>query len=114
MKTLREGLVKDLPVKEVAILDGIIHLNGIPLRRVNDAARATLAVELALLNSGELALILLDGLEKLDSHSMRALEEVIERHEVQMLGARVTQDETLTLVTKEDKEEAIAWKARVS
>ena len=91
-----------MPIPDLEIgTDGLIY-KGFPLHRNAESARVMLAVELAALQAGKLGLILVDGVECLDSSTQALLEEVIRsKPGLRAILARTTDDERLTVTTEE-------------
>lgn len=91
-----------LPIADLEIgTDGLIY-KGFPLHRNAESSRVMLAVELAALQAGKLGLILVDGVECLDSSTQALLEEVIRsKPGIRAILARTTEDETLTVTTED-------------
>ena len=95
----RESLTAQLPIKGVAIRDGEIAVNGVALHLVNTAERIRIAVELAMLKTGELKLVCFDDLEHLDLEHRTELAKQIEAHGMQAIAAMVSDEPGLHIET---------------
>lgn len=108
LRALRASLTAQLPIPGAEIHDGELYLDGIPLARVAESRLISLAVELAMLGAGELGLILVDGLEALDSHTLELFKATVAKYEdAQVLGTCVedpdpTRPETLGLTVERE------------
>ena len=108
LRALRSSLTAELPIPGVTVGEQELEVDGIPLSRVEESRKVTLAVELAMLGAGELPLIVVDGIEALDAHTLQLFKQVIGKYDAQVLAARVedpdpTRPETLGLtVERED------------
>jgi hypothetical protein len=97
---LKEDLMQDLPIQGLEVRDGELYLHAIPLSRWNESVRVKLAIDIAKLSTGNLGLIVVDGLEKLDSESFAAFVEYVQSDEsCQYVVSRVTDQVELTIET---------------
>jgi len=85
LDSVRGNLLESLPIKGVTLVDGDIYVDGIPFDRVNESRRMRLAIEVAMLRSGSLPFIAIDGAEALDHASLRMLADVAVEMGVQMV-----------------------------
>jgi exonuclease SbcC len=90
LETLKAGLLDKLPIKNLEIKEGAIYLNGIPFKRVNTAEQIKCAIEVAKLKSGELKVICVDGIERLDAETFEVFKMEAEKSEIQMIITKVT------------------------
>jgi energy-coupling factor transporter ATP-binding protein EcfA2 len=90
LETIKCALLDKLPIKDVEIRNGDVFVDGIPFDRVNESRRVRLAVEIAMLRTGNLPIMCVDGVEALDSSSLQALEQIAEESGIQLVMARVT------------------------
>ena len=107
LRTLRASLTANLPIPGVTVGEQELEVDGIPMSRVEASRKVTLAVELAMLGAGELPLIIVDGIEALDHHTLDLFKATISKYEAQVLAARVedpdpTRPETLTLTVERE------------
>ncbi len=73
LDNVRGNLLEKLPIKGVTLSDGEILVDGLPFDRVNESRRMRLAIEVAMLRSGNLPFIVVDGAERLDATGLRNL-----------------------------------------
>ena len=92
-RKLREEILEDLPIRGLEVKDGEIHFEGVPWPHLEESRRVWLAVQIAQLRSGELGLICIDGLERLDEARFAAFVESLLATGAQLIGARVTDGE---------------------
>lgn len=90
LDTLRQRALENTPLSGVTVKDGQIFLNEIPFDRLNRAKQVQLALNVARLRSGDLGLVLVDGLECLDPDTFAAFEKVAADSGLQLLVNRVT------------------------
>lgn len=90
LETIKAALVEKLPIRGLEIRGTDIYIDGVAFERVNEARRVRMAIELAMLRAGSLPLLCCDGIERLDSASLEALENVAKENGVQLVMARVT------------------------
>lgn len=93
LESIKSDLLDKLPIKGVEIRDGDIYVDGIPFDRVNESRRVRLAIDVAMLRAGSLPILIVDGIEALDSKSLAALQEYALEREIQLVLARVTDSE---------------------
>jgi hypothetical protein len=92
LDALRDRLMADLPIAEVTIQDGEVHVGGVPWPRVNTARRVRVCIEVARLRAGKLPLICVDQLECLDRETFDAfLAQLEARNDLQAVVTRVTE-----------------------
>ena len=97
---LKEGLMQDLPISGLEVRAGQLYLHSIPLVRWNESVRVKLAIDVAKLSTGDLGLVIVDGLEKLDSESFKAFTEYVQSDEsCQYVVSRVTDEPKLSIET---------------
>lgn len=94
---IREAMLEELPIRGLTLQNGEILIDGIPFDRLNESRRVRLAVEVAMLRAGKLPLLCCDGIERLDSNSLEALEQHAQACGIQLVLARVT-DSALNVV----------------
>jgi len=97
----KSDLLEKLPIPGIEIQNGEILVDGIPFDRINESRKVRLAIEIAKLRLGTLRLVIVDGLERLDSKTFEAFAAEIQSdaHDVQFVLARVT-DGDLTVRTE--------------
>ncbi|SRR6266566_2773984 len=87
---LKTKLLNDLPIKGVEVKDGELFVDSIPFDRVNEARKVEIAIQIAGLRSGKLPLVIVDGLERLDSKTFEAFKKQAAKSKVQMIVTRVS------------------------
>jgi DNA repair exonuclease SbcCD ATPase subunit len=90
LEGIREAMLEDLPIKGLSIENGEIVVDGIQFDRLNESRRVRLAIEVAMLRAKDLRLLCVDGIERLDSQSLAALEQHAKECGIQLILARVT------------------------
>lgn len=95
LDAIKLGMLKNLPIQGLEVIDGEIYLDSIPFDRLNTAKQVQIAVEVAKLRAGELKLICVDGLEKLDSEAYATFKEESIKSGLQLLVTKVTDTELL-------------------
>ena len=90
LEVLKASLLEKLPIEGLEVKDGDIFVGGLPFDRVNESKRIQLAIEIAKLRAGSLGLVIVDGLERLDSKSMAAFEKEAKKSKLQFVVADVT------------------------
>lgn len=93
LERLKAGLLDNLPIKNLEIKDGIIYLNNVIFKRVNTAEQIKCAIEIAKLKSGELKVICVDGIERLDADTFELFKQEAEKSGIQMIVTRVSDSE---------------------
>lgn len=93
LQAYKEELCQDLPIKGLAITDGMLSMNGIPFQTLNTAARVDLVLELAKLSAGKLGLVILDNSECMDSETYKEFLNKASQTDLTFVVARVTDDE---------------------
>lgn len=94
---LKAELVENLPVKDLEIVDGNIHIGGIPFDTLNQAAKIRFVLMIAGLRKTELPLVCVDGLEALDDGVFKAFEEEAAKTDMQFFVTRVSEEGELTV-----------------
>ena len=92
LRDYKQNLLSELPINGVEIVEGAIHLNGVPFDRANGSEKVRAAVAIARLRAGEIGLVCVDGLELLDTKSYAAFKKAAEASDLQMIITRVTDD----------------------
>jgi hypothetical protein len=91
--TYKNELLASLPIPGIEIVDGEIYREGIPFERLNTAQRVSIAVEVAKLRAGKLAIACLDGMELLDEMSLVEMEVQTKAAGLQVFVTRVRTEE---------------------
>lgn len=93
----KEALLADLPINGLEVIDGEVFRNGIPFDNLNTAQQVEIAVSIAKLRAGELKVMLVDGLELLDSERFSEFRRQALDSELQLIVTRVS-DDALTVI----------------
>lgn len=81
-------LLSSLPVAGLEILDGDIVFNKVNFDRVNEAEKIKIAVQIAKLRAGELKIICVDGIEKLDQNAFDLFKSEMLKTDLQLFTTR--------------------------
>lgn len=90
LDALKGELAAEIPIKGVSIVDGEVHIDGIPFPRLNHAKQLETAISLAAKRSGKLGIVCVDGLEALDGETWPKLIAGLEEAGLQAFVTRVT------------------------
>lgn len=90
LDALKLKLLSKLPIKGVEIRDGQIYVNDIVFDRLNESQKVGLAIDIAKLRAGSLELIIVDGMERLDSKTFAQLEKAMKKESAQFILTRVS------------------------
>jgi hypothetical protein len=96
IQTMKNDLLRVLPIPELELVDGEIQVGGIPFNRLNDAARHRIAIEVAKLKASKLGLILMDRAEIFDAESWSSFVDTALESGLQIIAAKVS-DQELTV-----------------
>lgn len=88
----KNELLNSLPIQGLEVRDGEIYRNGVPFDRLNTAQQVEVAVEIAKLRAADLGVICVDGLELLDSASLKAFKAAALESNLQLFVTRVADD----------------------
>lgn len=83
-------LLQSLPIPGIEVRDGELYVDGVLLDRVNTARQVRIAVDLAKLRAGDLAVACVDRIEALDKESREALRKGALEAGLQLFVTRVT------------------------
>lgn len=93
LEDVREALLENLPIKGLRFVDGISHLNGVPLSEVNTQVRGMFWLKVAIMRAGDLALVVADGCECFDPENFEALVKSAQKFpDIQFFFGRVDGD----------------------
>ena len=84
------ALLASLPIPGLEVIDGELFRDGVPFDRLNTAQQVDIAVEIAKLRAGELAIACVDGLELLSSKTYEAFRERAIASDLQLFITRVS------------------------
>lgn len=86
-------LLASMPIPGLEVIDGELFRDGVPFDRLNTAQQVEIAVEIAKLRAGELAIACVDGLELLSSETYEAFRERAIASGLQLFVTRVKDGE---------------------
>lgn len=92
LQAVKLGLQRKIPLKGVEIIDGVIHENGVPWKRINKANQVKIAINLARLRAKELPLVPIDNIECLDGPTLEAFRKNAPKSGLQFIITKVRQD----------------------
>ncbi len=107
LQSLREGLIKELPIKGVDVIAGEIHMGGVEWKSLSESERMKIAIQVARHRVGDIPFICVDGAERFDSKNFKAFAGMIEKAGLQAITARVTDSEGLKIETGGHQSEAV-------
>lgn len=81
-----------IPVKGLALGDGVVTLNGLPFDQASTMEKIMASAAIGMAQNPTLRVMTIDEASELDSKALAALEKLAEKHDYQILYARV--DET--------------------
>lgn len=87
----------NIPIEGLEIKDGVPLINGRPVSNLSDGEKLALCVEVAVQREGSLKLLLVDGLEKLDTKSRASMVKTLKKKGVQFIVTRTTDEDSLTV-----------------
>lgn len=93
---LYKTMFKDLPINGLTVDNGIIYIDGVQFQHQNTARQLQFMMQLAQLRMGELKVMVVDGIEVLDSGKRNALMAAIQEKNIQVFLTQVTDDDSLT------------------
>lgn len=85
----RKRALANLPIPGLEVRDGEVYFEGVIFDRLNTAKRVEIAIEVAKIRAGELALVSIDGLEAFDAETFEEFERAAEASGVQFFGTKV-------------------------
>jgi len=90
IEQIKLELLKDLPIEGLEIIDGEIFQNSVVFDRLNTAEQIKIALTIAQLRIGELKLLCVDGVERLDEEALNELRKQSEAAGLQLFLAKVS------------------------
>jgi len=88
----KKSLLKSLPIPGLAVIDNKVLFNDIPFERLNEATKVDLAIEIGKLRAGELKIICVDGIERLDPDTFNLFVEKASKSNMQLVVTKVEHD----------------------
>jgi len=83
-------LLSNLPIPGLEVVEGGLFRGGIPFDRLNTAQQVEIAVEIAKLRAGKLAIACVDGIEALDGEHYETFKEMAVSSGLQLFVTRVS------------------------
>lgn len=93
----------ELPVQGLGVAERQVTINGLPIAALSTGEQLDVAVDIAIATLGELKVVLVDGLERLDATHQERLLERLTAAGVQAFVTKVT-DSELVIVTPEGED----------
>jgi len=84
-----------LPVEGLTVVDGVPHINGLPISNLSEGEKLELCVDVALSKPNNLQIILIDGAEKLSDDNREKLYKKCKDSGLQFVATRTTNDEEM-------------------
>ncbi|HSV92853.1 MAG TPA: hypothetical protein VLH81_07240, partial [Desulfobacterales bacterium] len=95
LDALKVAKAAELPIDGVSIEGGKLFIDGVPAHRANTARRMRVAAAASAAQDTRIRFIIADDLEHLSTKTRREVEQWCREEGIQVLGARVTDDEEL-------------------
>jgi DNA repair exonuclease SbcCD ATPase subunit len=86
-------LLKSLPIPGLEVRDNQVYFENTPFDRLNEATKVDIAIDIAKLRAGELKLICVDGLERLDPETFEVFAKKAVDADMQLIVTRVEHDQ---------------------
>lgn len=90
---IKKSIMENLPFDNLQIIDGEIFRNEIPFDRLNEAEKVKIAVQIAKYKAGELGLICVDGIERLDTETFNEFKKTSNENELQLIVTKVSDND---------------------
>lgn len=87
-----------IPIDGLTIKDGVPLINGLPVSNLSDGEKLDLCIRIAVRREGALNMLLLDGIERLDTKSRDNIYRLLKEKGVQFIASRTTDDDKLTVI----------------
>lgn len=92
LESYKSELLANLPIPGLTVIDGEIYRDGVQFDRLNTAQQVEIAVEIAKIRAGDLGVIVVDGLELLDSERFDEFKRQSIQSGLQLIVTRVADD----------------------
>lgn len=89
LDTLRKKKMEDLPIEGAEMRDGDLYIDGIAFDGLNTQRQMEVCVQIAASRAGELAFMVIDGIERLSKDNQALLYEAAAKNGFQILAAEV-------------------------
>lgn len=97
LDALKAAKAAELPVPGVSIEGGKLLIGGVPAHRANTAERVRVAIDASTVQPARVRFVFADDLEHLATKTRHEVEAACRERGIQILGARVTDDEQLVV-----------------
>lgn len=97
LEALKAAKAAELPVPGVSIESGKLMIGGVPAHRANTAERVRVAIDASTVQPARVRFVFADDLEHLATKTRHEVEAACRERGIQILGARVTDDEQLVV-----------------
>ena len=91
----------NIPIEGLTVENGLPLINGLPISNLSDGEKLDLCIDVAIQKPNGLQIILIDGVEKLDSISRNVLYTKCKDKGLQLIATRTTDSEELTVIELE-------------
>jgi len=93
LDTLKDELMANLPIENLEVIDGDIHISGVPFDTLNEASKISFCLMVAGMRKTKLPLVCVDGLESLDESTFQKFKELAEKTDMQFFVTRVSEED---------------------
>jgi len=94
LNEIKSSLLTNIPIDGLEVNNGSIVCEGIPFKMLNTAKQAALAIRIAVMrldtNPEAIRLVIIDGIECMDTNTLSALLDAAEDYKVQLIMAKTT------------------------
>jgi hypothetical protein len=102
LDALKAAKAAELPIEGVSVRDGRLYIGDVPAHRANTAERVRVALDASTAQKARVPFVFADRLEALATKTRREVEKACRKRGIQILAARVTDDEALTVREAEE------------
>lgn len=97
---IKKEILDNLPFDNLQVREGEIYKNEIPFDRLNEAEKVKIAVQIAQYKAGELGIICVDGIERLDTNTFENFKNQALEKDLQLIVTKVS-DTDLQVINME-------------
>lgn len=90
-------------MKGLTVTDGVPLVNGLPVSNLSDGELLELCVDVSVSKPGTLQIILIDGMERLDTESRERLYDKCREKGLQVIATRVTDGDGLAVTVLDER-----------
>lgn len=88
----------EMPIADLTVVDGVPLVRNLPIDNLSDGEQLELCVDVSVAKTGNLQIILIDGVERLSSQNRDILYSKCKAKGVQVVATRTTDDSELNIV----------------